>query len=545
MNVAEYISSNPTHVFSKYIVNVASAMNLDLSKLGVEEFDSCIENPEPSVVNPILFKHLGKLAEVQADATESIVSQYTFPEVNINLDTELERLARSIRSSTRAAEDYYRQYSSHMGKVSTERIIRDRYVRMVEEGVNIDNLETQITRIERDGWWKFLHLSNGYLYFQSGPVFQREYNPAAGVDIGVDFGQYMILVPLECTYASIAAYPMFMNTVMFGRAPSHPHIGSSGQVCWGDASDGIANYMATKDFVSSLELIRALFMTYEPSNPYTALVTFSNNTYRIPTQTIKIADYHIAISNAIPDPRYGEIKIADHSLFRPMTFWKQDAGNDNDKYYLMLGSGRKGITFMYLGKYDRKENLISNVYHTFSLHSPADYDSQLLNEIEQVTKIPDDLWEAHLKANEVVDSEFNRDLYLNSEILVYGLDDQYSMFNGMQVTYLRSDRFMYEGALFQTSASFINLRSNKPLLGTNFADHLSEDESEDDYFEREDIIDMIVNFEDTSYEFGCHDSECGYENYLEDTDYIVEGNFLKEYEVSCRECGYNHEGSNI
>jgi len=547
MNVAEYVSQNPSHNFSSYMSTIAGTMNLDLQRLDMEDFTSCIESPDPSIVNPILFKKLNEAAVTVAMETEpsNFLSEFTFPVLKLNLGNEISRLTREAQSSSRDAQNRYDQFNTAMELTTKTRMRLALYEKMELEGKNIDSIETQITKIESDGWWRFVSYTNGDLYFQTGPILMREYNPAAGIDLSVDFGQFLIRFPIDGSYSNMKAYPLFMNPIKYGKDAMHPHVSITGTFCWGDAAEIVAQAMSQQDLVTAADMLRALLITYEPSNPYTALSTFARNKERIPFQRIAHLGHRDARRRAVPNPRYGEIDLTNpEDRYKDLTILKSLESNGKTYYYVILGQGKTGFTYYSIGYVNPIRGCCA--YGFTHSRSTIDYTHEVLGtadgfQIVEKHEIPNGLWEAHLqKCNEGRPS-FNEEFYLKPNMIVYGLTGPDIVFNGEKVIYLTNDTFMYKGALIESNSSpkWIDLALEEPLRDTCFWV-----DGGDNPTEFSDIQSLIFEDIEIGWEYVCN--ECGESNSIEEPDEVlIQRERRTEFIHECHNCGHMTEGEDL
>lgn len=134
------------------------------------------------------------------------------------------------------------------------------------------NLVTVVNEICALGFFSFKMTSGGELHFQTEQV-TLEYKRKDGEEFRVPFGSFM--VRLEPVGMSFTVRPNYtLDTNVFMRRHSHPHVNPSGGVCWGDASALVEQYRRNKQYVELFRLLASLLQSYNPANPYVSLETF-------------------------------------------------------------------------------------------------------------------------------------------------------------------------------------------------------------------------------------------------------------------------------
>jgi hypothetical protein len=162
----------------------------------------------------------------------------------------------------RAAASRYREYETNLREAGEEYTA----VRLLA-GIE-SNIEAQVQQIHSSSFWEFLELRDGHMlrFKTRQDVFMTHKNPAAGVDITLNFGKFIAQFDLDRFI--IKVYECERNITVSGYY--HPHIASSGNVCWGDAGAQVTSHLATHKIVEVMTLLATILTSYNSENPYQA-----------------------------------------------------------------------------------------------------------------------------------------------------------------------------------------------------------------------------------------------------------------------------------
>jgi hypothetical protein len=67
-----------------------------------------------------------------------------------------------------------------------------------------------------------------------------------------------------------------VDCVTHNESYFHPHIGTSGEICYGSASPVIAKELADFNILGAIKYVRSLLLTYNPESPYRQLAVINN-----------------------------------------------------------------------------------------------------------------------------------------------------------------------------------------------------------------------------------------------------------------------------
>jgi hypothetical protein len=145
-------------------------------------------------------------------------------------------------------------------------------------GAYDDSIYNAVVDILRNSFWQFITIDGPNAVFATTqPVIQKYVNPSANINISVNLG--VIVAKIDLTEKSIRCERGLscLSIISSSSRASyfHPHISSTGDICWGDASSDASNYLVNNNFYELFTLLQALLITYEPSNPYMGLGTMN------------------------------------------------------------------------------------------------------------------------------------------------------------------------------------------------------------------------------------------------------------------------------
>lgn len=122
--------------------------------------------------------------------------------------------------------------------------------------------------------WDFMRSSGALIYFVSRTdVILRHIDKTAGLHYELNCGKFMLRFDL--TNMSVKMFCHERNAPSHeGETNLHPHISTSGTVCWGNASDAVGIAMTNGDILKILQIIDNMLPHYNPSSPYITIEDF-------------------------------------------------------------------------------------------------------------------------------------------------------------------------------------------------------------------------------------------------------------------------------
>ena len=132
----------------------------------------------------------------------------------------------------------------------------------------------EIKKILDTGLWQIIRVGDdGKVVFASTDcIYQEQRNPAAGVDIRVNFG---ILCPVLNLSSKSLRVRKGMRNIM-SNDHYHTHISTSGSICWGNYSDKMQEALRANRLLEVFNALHTLLSTYSHENPYVRLSHFDD-----------------------------------------------------------------------------------------------------------------------------------------------------------------------------------------------------------------------------------------------------------------------------
>lgn len=148
-------------------------------------------------------------------------------------------------------------------------------MRGIEGRASVD-LWPKVQDILKDNWYSLDIDSLREGNVQEGIIFNTprvqltQYNAAAGIEEHVDMGHYKVRwIPQSNT---MSVLPGVGNLRSGGYC--HPHVSSSGEVCWGNAHDTYTRSMREVDPAPAFEALWVILQSFNAESPYRDLVHF-------------------------------------------------------------------------------------------------------------------------------------------------------------------------------------------------------------------------------------------------------------------------------
>jgi hypothetical protein len=139
------------------------------------------------------------------------------------------------------------------------------------------NYASQINELLKENFWEFRRLNDRTVELVTRTdIILRHRNPAAGVNLSVNMGRY--LVQLDLFWNTVSVWPYKDNVLVNGYP--HPHITSGGSICWGNASSVIAKAMPRGDLLTVFRLLASILTSYNDGSPYVSLEHFAAKSTR-------------------------------------------------------------------------------------------------------------------------------------------------------------------------------------------------------------------------------------------------------------------------
>lgn len=190
----------------------------------------------------------------------------------------------------RAKDELIRERNEHEARINRFQRDMQNYLQRIAEisteliafsEVKAIDLTAEIESIVKDGWYQFdsgrSATVNGTtdfytLVFNTPRVNLAYYNKAAGVEMNVDMGRFR--VHYAPGRGRVQVYK-FEDNIEASDSYYHPHVDTSGGVCWGNAGP-IYTKVATSFKPSELfNALRVILQTYNDGSPYRDIMEFA------------------------------------------------------------------------------------------------------------------------------------------------------------------------------------------------------------------------------------------------------------------------------
>jgi len=133
-------------------------------------------------------------------------------------------------------------------------------------------LKSALEVVSENPFYTFIGFNKKHMRFLTQPIDLRDYNPAANLDLTLNLGSMVVEIPFSCDGDYIHVY-RGENTIESSHW--HPHVNSSGSVCWGNAANLYQDLLLSGDMGQLLTIMQQLLCTYNRESPYKALSTMA------------------------------------------------------------------------------------------------------------------------------------------------------------------------------------------------------------------------------------------------------------------------------
>jgi len=351
----------------EYIFKMGAVMGEVVADLPAEKFDG-LKAADTDKINLIL-NDLEAEKKKQADLCFNF--QYSPDKDLEGIDKRLGTVTREIalQSRDRIRQELEASIARYSSALYDYRDILD----SLDKGKGFSkDFKNMVRRLEEDGFYRLVPADkignrNDNLHFVTAPITLSEYNPRAGINLSVDMGQFLVCYRLQS--GDVLVKP-FRNNIKVG-SNWHPHVSSSGRLCWGDAVNRAVTYAEQRDLYSYMSLLHALLTTYSPENPYKHLKAFDDNkTNRQKYISYKRFQYELE-GKDIYNPVVGDLVHMDgvngvHIIKEILD------GGDNVRVEDFSGVSRTTDTFS-LEKYEGEVTLLTLPRHPYLCDNYEDF----------------------------------------------------------------------------------------------------------------------------------------------------------------------------
>ena len=272
-----------------YITTMANSFMVDIGSTSFEKFErdgAIIEDKQE--INKIIFE-LGVVNKASPAAC-NLVTQIP--------DEYLERITEQQRSMLDGRESQIKdtianeiaQINDFEGRINIHIAnLRQAYddqlmLKKFKEGTDTIGgpVVEEIKKIAASNEWQFLKAYGSVVYFANRQCVRQSFvNPAAGVDIHINYGVFVARLDLSgdsLRHDSIRVYKFLRNLEAGTNSRYiHPHVSGSGKICWGNVKAAVSDLMAQGRYATVFNHLHDLLNTYCPDNPYVGIEAFEAN----------------------------------------------------------------------------------------------------------------------------------------------------------------------------------------------------------------------------------------------------------------------------
>jgi hypothetical protein len=194
--------------------------------------------------------------------------------VSLRKSPAYEREKSQLASKLSQAKNYFDAAQSELISAGE---IRAKLMQL--EGTPSISLTEEIKKCIADGWYKYdptltkewNRANTQGIVFTTATVTTKYYNKKAGIEMDVNLGRFKVVY--QPARNSIKVLPFEDNVHSSGHI--HPHIGSGGSVCWGNAEDTYVHCMDHCQPSKAFLALRVILTTYNSDSPYVDLHEFA------------------------------------------------------------------------------------------------------------------------------------------------------------------------------------------------------------------------------------------------------------------------------
>jgi hypothetical protein len=259
----------------KYALMIASTSGIDIQEWDCQEVFGFGKSPNEIIIsrteiNKRLFEKEESLRETRTtSSTNTELTDIVKNAINVlsarAIADQIAVAEERARSYIRQSMDYYRNFESYIKNAASSRASIAHL-----KGQDFSIVQ-QVETIDSGDFWHFEEVRDdgSLIFITKHDVICTLKNPAAGIDITVNFGKFQANFNISNTSLIVDPYDNNLNVDGY----YHPHI-NSGRVCWGNASDAVAKAISNLDVVQAMLLLSSVLIAYTPGTPYVSIEEF-------------------------------------------------------------------------------------------------------------------------------------------------------------------------------------------------------------------------------------------------------------------------------
>lgn len=263
------------HKALEYIEELASKTQTDVGSWDLQAVFNKDENnrachgdivTDKRQINKRFFEHREKLEKGPIGFSEEIKKQ---------VENGFARWPKQIDALKQALTDRRRRYTEqtrYAEEAATNYVGLMRALERAEQG-DVPNLAENLeAALKEQSFFKFVGIESDYLRFETvADTILIEKNPAAGLDLRVNVGTFVLYIGLNGLTPSIEPLE---NNIRYNHV-FHPHVSNEGDICFGKAQARVLTARAEGDFKTILQMVAHILSSYSPEGgPYVSLQSF-------------------------------------------------------------------------------------------------------------------------------------------------------------------------------------------------------------------------------------------------------------------------------
>jgi len=266
-----------------YLKNTARSCRIDIGNWKLLEMfgDGTSSNmvTDKAKINEILFSRIHESKE--ADATNglgfSLLGNFKgeiLEATKVDYDSVIRSHKRDLESVNTYLTDYQNRVNKYIRRARNHHKEIDELEAKKLAGIADDTVYKAVQQILSNPYWQFIGIKddgNKLLFATTEYVKQSLVNPAAGINIHVEYGVYYVEINL--TGKLINCYPYMDSLYVYNP---HPHVSSGGTICWGNYSSTVQEHIGADRWKDVMDILQTLLTTYCGDNPYTAIETIND-----------------------------------------------------------------------------------------------------------------------------------------------------------------------------------------------------------------------------------------------------------------------------
>lgn len=281
----------------RYLANMTSRLDrrYDLLAFTCFTIDGKVPS-DPSEVNKRLFELKESLPEPEAAITDRVSEMlenaaFRFKMLGTNIEDRIRELEANA-SEYRSKMEHHQTHATSIFRDLSETLdIIDALKARMKDGTEENTVLESLKKVLESGHWQLIRISGDFntIYLATTQcVIQRQVNPAANLDIEVNFGVLVARINLADKRTRVFTGRGCVNA----NGYYHTHISRRGEICWGDAKGRAYDALNGLDLVTYTNLLYSLLNTYEPNNPYIRLSdVYDRSKYALKSARINNHDF--------------------------------------------------------------------------------------------------------------------------------------------------------------------------------------------------------------------------------------------------------------